>query len=405
MKIKRPKALLFANTDWYLYNFRLSLINKLAAEGWEIVLVSPSGKYAERLQELGYRWIPFEFSRRSANPLRESMVLARLVALYKRERPDLVHQFTIKCVLYGTLAARLIGGISIVNSITGLGFVFADSHFRTRLIRPVVQALYWLAFTSDNVRVVFQNSADRDKLVRFGLVPEDVTCVIRGSGLDAKKFAPNGNGSNGANGSAPRVLLATRMLRNKGVFELLEAARIVKRRGLKVDFLVAGEIYPDNPESLTVRDIEKIKRSGLVKYLGHVEDMPSLLNACDIVVSPTYYPEGTPRILIEAAATEKPVIATDIPASEGLVHHGVNGLRVPVKDAQALADAIETLARQPEVWKRFGKNGRAIVLNGFSDSTVLSETLNVYRDVLPALATYETIAEPAPTARVAAGAF
>ena len=398
---RRPKALLFANTDWYLYNFRLSLIKKLAAEGWEIVLVSPSGKYAERLQSLGYRWVPFEFSRRSANPLREALVLARLSALYKRERPDLVHQFTIKCVLYGTLAARLIGGISIVNSITGLGFVFADSQFRTRLIRPVVQALYWLAFSSDNVRVVFQNSSDRDKLVRFGLVPEAITCVIRGSGLDAKRFAPNKNGSNGRNGSAPRVLLATRMLRNKGVFELLEAAKIVKRRGLAVEFLVAGDIYPDNPESLTARDIEKIKRSGLVKYLGHVEDMPTLLNNCDIVVSPTYYPEGTPRILIEAAATEKPVIATDIPASEGLVRHGVNGLKIPVKDAQALADAIETLVRQPELWKRFGKNGRAIVLNGFSDSTVLSKTLDVYHNVLPSSATYE--ADPA--ARVAAGAF
>jgi len=392
MKTRKPKALLFANTDWYLYNFRLSLLRKLDAEGWEVVLVSPSGKYVDRLKALGYRWIPLEFSRRSTNPIRDAQLLTRLVRLYRRERPDLVHHFTIKCVLYGTLAARLVGGISIVNSITGLGFVFTDSRFKTRLIRPLVQALYWLAFFSENVRVIFQNSKDRDKLVEAGVVPEGVTQVIRGSGLDARRFAPAKAKSNGRRGSAPRVLFAARLLRSKGVFELVEAAEMIRSRGLDVEFLVAGEIYPDNPESLTPREVEKIKRSALVKCLGHVEDMPTLLNACDIVVCPTYYPEGTPRILIEAAATEKPVIATDIPASEGLVHHGVNGLRIPVKDARALADAIETLARQPELRKQFGKNGRAIVLNGFSDRIVLSKTLDVYRDVLEPSPTYEAIA-------------
>ncbi len=170
-------------------------------------------------------------------------------------------------------------------------------------------------------------------------------------------------------------------MREKGVFELLEAARILKAKGVDATFLLAGDIYPENPSSLTVKDIETIQQQGDITFLGHVDDMHTLLAKSDIVVLPSYR-EGTPRILIEAAAMEKPIVATNIAGCAGLVIDGVNGLLVPVKDSTALAEALNRLIADKILREQFGQAGRKIVLGEFDETIVLAKTRAVYQEII-----------------------
>ena len=383
--------MLFANTDWYLFNFRRNLIDRLQREGWKAVLVSPPGPFGERLRADGLGWHPFDLSPGGVGPLYEIDAVRRLRALYRAERPRLVHHFTIKCVLYGTLASRGLDGTGVVNAITGLGHVFTDPGPRARLIRTAVIPLYRYCLSRPNVRTVFQNQADLEEFVGRRLLPRGRARVIRGSGVDCRRFAPRGVGTRAA--GPPRVLFASRMLREKGVLELVEAARVLRRRGVDVEFVFAGSCYPGNPSSVDAREIAEWRAEGLVRYLGHVEDMPELIASCDLVVLPSYR-EGTPRILLEAAAMERPVVATDIPGCRGVVVHEVTGLLVPVGDAVALADAIARLARDGVLRARFGRAGRRIVLREFDERIVLEGTMDVYRSLLEES---EAPAEDAPT--------
>ncbi len=379
--MKNKKIILFANTDWYLYNFRQSLAERLRDNGFEVVLVSPPGGYGDKLRELGFRWIPFQLSTQSINPLREVVVLWQLFQLYKSERPDLVHHFTIKCVLYGSFVAQILGGIRILNSITGLGHIFTDTGLKAKLICPFVRLLYRFVLSNNNVRVIFQNAEDRSVFVKDHLVDESITRLIRGSGVNCEVFHPVDDIYKRKDAPV-RVLFASRLLKEKGVMELLEAARIIKAKNINVEFVLAGDLYPGNPSSLTEEEIEDIEKEGIVTYLGHVENMSALIGSCDVVVLPSYR-EGTPRILIEAAAMAKPIVATRIAGCLGLVNDWVNGLLVPVKDSAALARAIEYIAEHKDVREKFGAVGRAIVLSEFEENIVLDRTFDVVRELSP----------------------
>ncbi|MHB8978811.1 MAG: glycosyltransferase [Trichloromonadaceae bacterium] len=209
------KILLFANTDWYLYNFRRSLAERLRAKGWQVVLVSPPGPYGHKLEELGFHWISVPFSTRSTNPLHELALIRQLIKLYRRERPALVHHFTIKCVLYGTIAAKLVGGIRIVNAVTGLGHVFTDPGMKARLVRPIVRGLYRLALSGRQVRVIYQNAEDQDSFVKWGLVDRERTQLIRGSGVNVTKFSVGIRSQQGEEKVQIKLLFASRLLREK----------------------------------------------------------------------------------------------------------------------------------------------------------------------------------------------
>jgi len=375
----KKKIILFANTEWYLYNFRLALAELLRDEGWEVVLLSPPGEYGEKLRQVGFEWIPMDFSVRSVSPFHDIRLIYNLLKLYRQEQPDLVHHFTIKCVLYGTFAAKLAGEIKIVNAVTGLGHVFTDPGLKARLIRPVVRGLYRLALSGDKVRVIYQNTDDRDSFVEWGLVDGGRTQVIRGSGVNLDKFA--GRGTRDAGRETVKILFASRLIKEKGVFELVEAFKIVKAKHPHLELLIAGDLYPENPSSLTAQDVEKLKETFGLSFLGHIDDMQSLLDDCDIVVLPSYR-EGTPRILIEAAAMEKPIVTTDIAGCRGLVVDGENGFLVPVNSVEPLVSAIEKLVDDANMRQRFGRRGREIVLEEFDENIVIHNTMSVYENVM-----------------------
>lgn len=374
------KVLFFANTDWYLYNFRLAFAKFLRDHGCEIVMFSPLGSYGSLLQAEGFRWIGLDMNRRSLNPVRELVLIRRISSVYAAEKPDIVHHFTIKCVVYGSLIARWHGIEKRVNAVTGMGYVFSDEGYRARSLRPVVRSLIRAALGGESSRLILQNKDDVAAFIAADLASEQRTHLIRGSGIDTVRFRPLP-----ANDQRPvmRVLLASRLLWDKGIREYIEAARLIMSEKLPVEFLLAGSPDPGNPGSVPQAQVSRWQEEGAINYLGHVADMPRLLGEIDVAVLPSYR-EGVPRCLLEAAACGLPIVTTDAPGCREVVTHGVNGLLVPPRDPAALADAIRFMYERPAERVRMGKAGRDTVVNDFDQRIVFEKTFAVYRDLLSA---------------------
>jgi len=346
--------------------------------GVEVVFISPAGDYTGRIMDKGFRWRRLDISNRSINPFVECRHLITLYRIYKEENPSVVHHFTIKCVIYGSLVCRWLR-IPVINSITGLGHIFTDSGQGAGIRRVIVSIIYRWLLKNTSGRIIFQNRQDRQVFLDRKLVAPKLSCIIRGSGVDLEKFKPS---EKRPISNTIKVVFASRLIREKGVFEYIEAAKTLRSWQTGIEFILAGDIFKDNPSSLSEADLDNIKHQQNVNFIGMVDNMPKLLADADIVVLPTYYGEGTPKILIEAAAMAKPVVATEIAGCMGLVEHGVNGYLVPTHDVAALADAICRLAVDAEKRTRFGQAGRRIVERHFSDAIVNAKTIDIYRELL-----------------------
>lgn len=376
------KVLLFANTEWYLFNFRQSLARALRDDGHEVLLVSSPGPYGEKLREQGYRWEPAPMVRRSLNPLREYGLVRWLRQLIAREKVDLVHGFTIKCAVYGSIAARLEHVPARVNAVAGMGYVFTSNAPRALVLRPVIRQLFRYALGGAGVRLILQNPDDVEMFAQEKLVDPEFVRLIPGSGVDCDRFKPSSPGPTRLTARF-RVVLPARLLWDKGVAEFVEAARLLQARGAAIDFLLAGEPDPGNPAAVPEDVIHRWVGEGLVQWLGHVADMPALFRCVDAVVLPSYR-EGLPKGLIEAAACGLPVVTTDVPGCREVVTDGEDGLLVPAKQADGLANAIFKLSEDPALRLRLGQAARRKALLRFDERTVVKQTLDVYRELIPA---------------------
>ena len=374
------KVALFANTDWYLYNFRLSLARRLRDDGYDVLLISPPGDYSARLVADGFRWLPLVMDRRSLNPLSEIGVIVRLVGILRRERPELLHSFTIKSVVYGSLAARLVGRTARVNAVAGLGHVFTSDNPRNHLLRPVVRALLRLALAGEGGRLVVQNEDDQRQFIDLGLAAERRVRLIRGSGVDTERFKPAS--CTASSRRTPSVLLASRLLWGKGVGDYVEAARRLRAEGLKLNVLLAGRPDPGNPDAIPLATVQAWHAEGVVTWLDHVDDMAGLLNEIDIFVLPSGYGEGVPKSLLEAAACEKALITTDTPGCREVVIDGATGLLIPVGDPDALAFAIRRLVEDKALAIRLGRAARDRARSEFGAAVVSDATLSVYDELI-----------------------
>jgi glycosyltransferase involved in cell wall biosynthesis len=370
------KALLVANTDWYLYNFRRALARRLQQNGYEVTLACPPGPYVGKLQDLGFKCALLALPADRLSPFKELRVLLDLIALYRQERPAIVHHFTIRCVLYGSIAARILGGISVVNALTGVGHIFTADGMKARLLRRIVGFLYRHFLTGSRSRVIFQNSDDMDTFVDAGMADVARSHLIPSSGVNCSTFRRSQERPS-SDGERINVLFASRLIREKGVLEYIEAAKMLRSRNLSARFMLAGDIYGQNPSSLTRSDLQAIRESGVVDVLGHVDDMRAILDETDIVVLPSYR-EGCPRILVEAAAMGIPIVATDVPGCRVVVDDEINGYLVPPRDANSLARAIGRLIGDETLRRRFGEAGRLMAIYNFDESIVLADTLRVY---------------------------
>ena len=372
-----PKVILAANTDWYLFNFRLSLARYLREQGLEVVLVSPPGRFTEHLHSSGFRWLPWQVGRQTLAPWTEARAFLALQRIYRQEKPQIVHHFTVKPVLYGSLAARWLHIPAVINSITGLGYVFVSQEGKARLLRVLVTAAYRTAFKHPNQAAIFENEADRQVFTRLGLLPEERTQLIEGVGVDAERFtpAPEPEGT-------PLVVLSARMLWDKGVGTLVEAARLLQPR-LPVRVALVGEPDPGNPANIDESRLRAWSDEGLVEWWGWQTDMPGVYARSTLVTLPSLG-EGVPTALLEAAACGRAIVATDVPGCREVVKHGLNGLLVPAQDPQALAEALYQLLTDPVLRGRMGAAGRQMVLDKFTTARVNPATFDVYRSLLPA---------------------
>lgn len=378
------KIVLFANTDWYLYNFRLPLALSLRRRGIDVVLVSPPGPYGERFASLGLRWIPAPLQRRSLGLLREARVLTWLYRLLRRERPELVHGFTIKCAIYASLAARLAGVPACVAAVTGLGYVFTSDDTRARLLRMPVRLLLRHALAGRNRRLVLQNPDDVELFQSAHIADPGTIRLIPSSGVDLSRFAPAAEPSTTPE-QPLRVVLAARLLWDKGLAEYAAAARQLRAEGRAIRFVLAGAPDPGNPASVDPAIVERWRDEAGIQWLGHVDDMQSVFHAADAAVLPSYR-EGLPRSLIEAAACGLALVTTDVPGCRAVVRDGVDGLLVPVRDAAALARAIARLDDDRLLLRRLGDAARTRALAEYDVERVNARTFEVYRELLPALA-------------------
>lgn len=339
--------------------------------GHEVVLACPDDADVPRLEQAGFRWLEVKLSRRGMNPLAELLSLWRLVRLYRQAQPDLVHHFTIKCVLYGSIAARLAGVRPVVNAVTGLGYAFSGRGWRAILARWSVGLLYRLALSG--TRVVFQNPDDLAVFVSRGFVRPGAGVLIRGSGVDVRCFHPHV----GMPPQRPeRVLLASRLLWSKGIGEFVAAAGQVRQRLPGVEFWLAGVPDEGNPDSIPPEALAR--RAGSVQLLGHRSDMAVLMREVDILVLPSRYGEGVPRCLIEGAASGLALIASDMPGCREIVRDGENGILIPPGDEAALAHALLVLLRAPALRAAMGRRSREIACAQFSQEQVIVQTLREY---------------------------
>lgn len=369
------KLLCFANTDWYLYNYRMPIDKILKDKGYEITMVSPPGDYVKHIIDAGFQWIPIKMSRSGMSLLDESSTIKQLTHIYRQVKPDIVHHFTIKCNLYGALAARLSQVPIIIDSIAGLGYVFASPSIKAKMLRPFGYWSYKLSLS--NSKVIFQNSEDQRRFIKKKYVKEKDAYLIRSSGVDLDKFQPQPIPRDSIN-----ILLGSRMLWTKGIGEFAEAARIVKQQYPFVNFLLAGDVDKGNPASIPAEKIRSWEKEEIVKWLGFQDDMCELLRNCHFVCFPSKHTEGTPKFLIEAAATARPIITTYNRGCTEVVEDNVNGFLVPKGDYLSLANAILKLLRDRSLIEKMGMMGRKKVEKDFSLTRVAEETHLVYQNAL-----------------------
>jgi len=369
------KIILVANTDWYLYNFRLSLARFLKGEGFEVLFASPAGRFTSLLEDAGFRWIWWEVSRKSISPFNELASVRRLLGIYHRENPHLVHHFTVKPVLYGSVCARLAGVPGLVNSITGLGYVFLGKDPKAIFIKQIVKGLYRLALAHPNRAVIFENQADRGYFTSEGLVGADHSWLIAGVGIDTERFTARAEPT-----GVPVVVLPARMLWDKGVGVVVEAARLLHQRvGVRV--ALVGEPDPGNPASIDRTVLEGWAREGVIEWWGWREDMEQVYASSHIVTLPSMG-EGLPTALLEAAASGRPIVTTDVPGCREAVIDGVSGYLVPPNDPLALAEALARLVRDADLRGRMGAAGRQLVLERYTNIHVNTATLAIYQKLL-----------------------
>ncbi len=365
--------------------YRLSLAQRLRQAGFEVHVALPQEPGLEGIRKQGIPCHTFSIQRTSTGLLDEARCFVSLLRVYRQIRPALVHHFCLKPTLYGGISARIAGVPAVISTLTGLGHPFAARSVKMRFARSIIAGGLRVACRHRNHRVIFQNPVDRDHLVLRGVLTANCAVLIKGSGVDLSVFTPQPEPD-----GLPVILMASRLLWEKGVGEFVAASRSLRGRGIRARFVLLGEPDPGHPSAIPVRTLKQWHDAGDVEWLGWREDMRAEIAQSHVVCLPSNYGEGIPRILLEAAASGRPIVTTDIPATREIVRHGQNGLLVPPGDREAPERAIADLIENPSLRAAMGARGREIAATEFSLEQVIDANLDLYRslnfDVLQARA-------------------
>jgi glycosyltransferase involved in cell wall biosynthesis len=341
-----------------------------------VILLADAGEATAAIRDAGVEVIPVGFDRRRANPLPELLFALKIARYYRALRPDLVHHVALKPILIGGIAARLAGVRAVVNAPVGLGFVFSSDRLLAKLLRPPVKALLRRTLSPPGARVILENPDDLEELVRLRLLRREAAVLIRGAGVDIAEFTPS------LEPPPPiRVILIARMIREKGIADFVEAARLLRESGSDAEFLLVGAPDPGNPNSVSEAELRAWEASGLVRWLGPRRDIAALLRSSHIACQPSSYREGLPKSALEAMSAGRPLIATDIPGCREAVRDGETGLLVPPRNPEALAAAISQLIKAPELRARMGAAARQRAEQEFADAIICRQTLLVYEEI------------------------
>ncbi len=363
-----PRVVVSANTAWYAYSFQGAVLQMLLSQGYGVTVVAPADPFASKIRALGCDFVPLKLNNKSTNPVTELAALWRFYRTYRRLQPDAILHYTPKPNIYGSLCARALG-IPSISNIAGLGNAFVPSGLLSRLLTRIVKLLY-RASQRSAARVFFQNRDDMQLFIEAGICRPAQAELLPGSGIDLERFTPQASGADCPDADEPtpaaggdgrvRFVLIARLLWDKGVGEFAKAARAVRARYRQAEFQLVGFVDGNNPRAVPEEAIRGWESEGVLEWVGRQDDVRPFIAAADCVVLPSYYREGTPRSLLEAAASARPVIAADSIGCREPVDHGVTGLLCRPRDAADLARAMEAMiaigaAKRAEM----GRAGRA----------------------------------------------
>ena len=371
-----PRLLLIVNDAGFFISHRLPVALAARDAGFDVHVATAGGGAAEAIRAQGLPHHALSLSRGGTNPVTEVLLFAEILKLLLRLKPDVAHLVTVKPVIYGGIASRLTHVGAVVATIPGLGQVFVARGLRASVLRRLVAVAYRVALRRERVKVLFQNASDRETLVRLAGLRPDETVMMRGSGVDLHSYrcTPEPDG-------IPVVPFASRLLRTKGVCDFVAAARQLRSSGLGARFQVVGDPDPGNSASVSAAEIAAWRVDAAVELLGYRGDMALVLAASNLVVLPSYYGEGLPKVLAEAAACGRAIVTTDMPGCRDAVEPGRTALLVPPRDPDALAQAIRTLIEDPARRHAMGVAARALAERDYAIETIVAAHLDVYRSL------------------------
>lgn len=371
-----PRLLFFVTEDWYFCSHRLPLAIAAKKAGFDVAVLTRTAKHTDVIRSAGIRLIPSTLERQGFLPLRELRELLRIIRIYRQEQPDIIHHVALKPALYGSFAALFVKNTRVVNALAGLGFVYTSDTFKSRLLRVFITAAFRLLLNHNKSLVILQNPDDTKLLIENHILKSSHIRLIRGAGVNLEYFhempEPTGDVC---------VVLAARMLWDKGVGEFVAAAHQLRGQGIVARFILVGKSDSKNPNAIPEEQLVSWQKEGAVEWWGHQNDMAAVFSKIHIVCLPSYR-EGLPKVLLEGAACGRPIITCDSPGCREVVKPSVNGLLVPVQNVEALAKAMHTLIHEPELRQHMGVQSRRITEQEFAEETVIARTMAVYQELL-----------------------
>lgn len=362
--------------DWYFCSHRMPTARAARELGFNVTVATNVEDHADAIRREGFRVVHTPTMRKLKGPLGPLKALIRLVRLYRREKPDIIHHIALVPTIFGSVAALLAGAKHSLATMTGLGLIFTSDKQSIRAIRSVIQPVLRWVLSHQNGEIIFQNNDDLDFFIHKKIISKERAHLIPGSGVNIELYHPMPE----PEGTITAIFVG-RMLRPKGVMEIIEAAKLIRQQGTDVRIVLVGTPDPHNPESLTESELKQWQAEGLVEWWGFHEDIAEIWRQAHIALLPSYR-EGLPKSLLEAAACGRPMIATDVPGCREIVRHGSTGLLVPPRSGTALAEAITSLAKNVEMRRCMGAEARALVERNFSDKIIATQMQTLYLETL-----------------------
>jgi glycosyltransferase involved in cell wall biosynthesis len=373
---KRTRILYLITEDWYFLSHRLPLARDRRDAGWDVIVATRTSLFGEEIEREGFMLVPIRMRRRGRMIFSELYAIFELIQIFRMHKPDIIHNVGLKPVIYGSIAALLSRRGPVVNMLAGMGYVFSAGHLSIRVVRTLIKMALKPCLSARSHWLIVQNKVDATVLTGSKLAPKSRTMLIKGSGVDTDRFKPM------PEPDGPIIAaVVSRMLKDKGVREVVFAARELKRRNVQVEIWLVGDPDIENPTSLSRNELDQWAAEGCIRWLGHQSDIASIWAQAHIALLPSYH-EGMPKALLEAAACGRPMIASDVPGCNELVVDGENGLLVPIRDWVQLADAIQLLAGSQKLRAKLGRAARETICADYGQQKILESTQMLYQRAL-----------------------